>query len=129
MKIRNGFVSNSSSSSFVIAYHDGYSIESVEKLKEILDALVKVEQCIRPNITFDDIFTLEFNPEEMYIGGKKDIIKNRMEWEKDLELHDKTDFKKCKGKIIINSADENSVPYWMKTFLEENLGALYWHWG
>ena len=131
MKIRKGFVSNSSSSSFILDYYsDKDKIITLEKVKELLNKLVEVEQIFNPKIKFEDIFNLKFDAESMCVGNKNDdIIERRTKWEDDFDTNDKTDFKKCEGKIIINSADDNSIPYWMKEFLEDKLNAKYWHWG
>ncbi len=131
MKIRNGFVSNSSSSSFVLDYHTDKKkdITSLKKVKEILNKLVEMEKLFNSKIKFEDIFNLNFDADNMGVEAKEiDIIKTRKEWEDNLYT-EKTDFEKCKGKIIIHSAEDNSIPYWMKEFLEYKLNAKYWHWG
>lgn len=135
MKARHGFVSNSSSCSFIIDYYDRDEKRkpiSKAKLLKVMKKLVEIEQLFNPRIKFEDIFTLNGDANEMCIGDKgEDIIKIRKAWEKEYDKDDPdmTDFKKVKGKLIVSSASDNTIPYWMMQIFETKLNAKHWHWG
>ena len=88
MKIRNGFVSNSSSSSFVLKWSELSKSEKkeIEKLTESSDSLTRCTGYIAPeNLEnwlkeLDEIYSERFNPElnelikENKIDGKNDLV-------------------------------------------------------
>ena len=124
MKIRQGFVSNSSSSSFIINYDNKCAQEfTIEQIEDILLDMIKIHNKIEnSNLTFNDVF------DDAHIICY-DEIERKIEYEIDNRSRNRTNPEKIKNKIIINSADENSVPHSIIDFMENALDAKYWHWG
>jgi len=111
MKIRRGYVSNSSSSSFVCS-----TKMSVDEVREKLEKMVEfLNEFDDENLTFDEIFRDPFIADEEYCGG---------EWAD----HYPT-IKNSKGKIIIESAWNSSIPYEMFEFIENKFEAIRCHLG
>lgn len=117
MKIRNGFVSNSSSSSFIIntqsEYYNDLSIEDVTDIMDKLLEVVKIYKDIQ-----DNVYTIELLP------NNSKIIKKRKEYgyEDHIEVIDNQI-------IYIESTDDNSIPYFIQQFLEDELNATRLYWG
>jgi hypothetical protein len=120
MKIRNGFVSNSSSSCF-ICNDDGtgkdYTVEeAMGILQEMVDfhnKTLKDDEC---DESFDEIFG------DIYIGEKgfKGCL---LGWEDYYNIDD------TYGKLIISSCSDNTIPWYMQELIEEKFNARRLHLG
>ena len=115
MKIRNGFVSNSSSSSFLID-NTKYSIDRV---RQYIDSLVEAYNVINTDhITTDDICVIsEVNRRDFY---------NRVD-----QFHGNTakkDNKDTTKGILVDSTSDNSIPWDIQERLEE-IAIIRQHWG
>jgi hypothetical protein len=124
MKIRNAFVSNSSSESFICKRR--YNLEEVEaKLRKIIDMYNEImptddstsgisRKC------YDDVFR---NPIEM----------RGSEIHKELEVltdpYYKKEFQSNETYIVIDSAYDNSIPYVLYDLIEEAFDAVRLHQG
>lgn len=109
MKIRKGFVSNSSSSSFIC--DTDRPAEQIEKeLRELLEIYNKLtNRAIPYEETFDNI----------YIGGKEDQD-YLSSWDGDINVI---------GKTIINSKNDNSIPYELFDIIDTSYSARRIHLG
>ena len=111
MKIRQGFVSNSSSSSFVCS--TGLSIGQVkEKLKMLLEFYNEFNN---QSYEFKDVFG--------FIGKSQNRYKN------DKESSDWYTDEVGKGKLVICSNGSNSIPYDIWEFIESKFEAYRVHHG
>lgn len=111
MKIREGFVSNSSSSSFVCS-----TDMSVDEVREKLEKMVEFLNDFNDGfLTFDDVFRDPFIADEEYCSG---------EWADYYPT-----IKNSKGKMIIESAGDNSIPYEMFDLIEDRFNAVRCHLG
>ena len=111
MKIRSGFVSNSSSSSFICDTH--MSPGEVEyKLRELLDFYNKMfERCFE----FEEVFEEPFRDDTGI-------------WKKEIEDYIAGSIE-TKGKIIINSRSDNSIPWEIVDFIENLFNGYRIHLG
>lgn len=116
MKTRNGFVSNSSSSSFIC--DTGMSLE---KVKEALEAIRKVATLLKINDPTDYYGEMW---EEPFIADQKYV--ERMEWW--LDYYNKSP-SEVVGKIIINSVSDNTIPYVLHELIENGFDADRMHLG
>lgn len=110
MKIRQGFVSNSSSSSFICN-----TTFSVEKIQEMLQMLLNVyNECREFPLSYHDVF--------MDVGiVNKDYLPH---WQNQYSK-----IRKSLGCKYIQSACDNSIPYGMYEFIEEVFNAERLHLG
>ena len=124
MKIRQSFVSNSSSCSYTIN-SEKFTPEEVKKiLLEMVDSYRKIYKndeyhkdgdyadffCGDPYLCDEDKFKKRFvRSDGLYFYGcfKKDFL----------------------GKIIIESKDDNSIPFEIMDMIEERFRATHYHWG
>lgn len=135
MKIRNGFVSNSSSSSFIVDYWNNSKTEfTIEEVEEITDRAVKAYNLLmNSSINKGDI---------MKIGIVDDkLIKEKKEYATERELiNDKwieipltreqiNSIDEQKGKIVIHTKEDNSIPYVLSEMIDALLHTDRWHWG
>jgi len=110
MKIRQGFVSNSSSSSFIC--DTKMNAEEIEtQLRKMLDGF---NMMMDTNYKFEDCFC---NP--YMVSGK--IHEGFEEYYPCL--------KNAKGKIAIDSVDDNSIPYEMIVLIESKFNTTHCHLG
>lgn len=125
MKIRSGFVSNSSSSSFLIDVRK-YNIEDI---KCYIEKLLDAENFIRKSdISIDDICTVEYINSVEYIFDKAFKYKHNSYLGKDHQRYIKRNSENYpKGAVIINSIDDNSIPWNIQDSLH-NIGERF-HWG
>lgn len=113
MKIRSGFVSNSSSSSFIIAQKK-YSLETI---KNYISKLLEAENFIeKTNLSLDDICKVY---EEDSVNQLNSMI----------DKYWKEDHIYFEGKIIVvDSTGDNSIPWSIQEALE-NIAIQRQHWG
>jgi len=117
MKIRNGFVSNSSSASFVCGKN--FSIKDIEDIKNTLQDLLKFYNTFfNDNLKFEDVFD---NP--------KKIEPNDLEMLKDYDQVGDKYIKNINDRIIIYSKDDNSIPYSLFDLISQKFNAYHIHLG
>jgi len=118
MKNRQGFVSNSSSTSFYIDASK-YSCEKVEgAIKRMLDLLSFCENSNSKDIK--SVCTIGKEDREAVIQGIKEFYDCD---ERKIDIHFPNKI------IVVNSVDDNSIPWAVQEFLCEVLGAHRQHWG
>ena len=120
MKIRNGFVSNSSSSCFICNYYGDSKDYTVEKATAILQEMVDFHNITMKEGDFKQDFNDMFG--DIYIGEKG--FKGCLQGWEDYYNIDDTD-----GKLIISSACDNSIPCYMQELIEEKFNAKRLHLG
>jgi hypothetical protein len=111
MKKRTGFVSNSSSSSFIC--HTDMSLDEVnDKLVILLDFYNEFDE---RTLSFDDVFSEPFIASKEYASS---------DWAKHYpEMAD------SEGKIVIEGACDNSIPWTLFDFIEDKFEATRCHLG
>lgn len=111
MKIRNGFVSNSSSEAFICN-----TDLNIKEVKEILQKILNFYNDIfNENITFEETFK---NP-EICTEADLSYLKG---WSYKYNKDDLT-------KVIIYSETDNSIPYCIFDIIENKFGAWRYHLG
>jgi len=119
MKIRLGFVSNSSSSSFVCNYYRKKTEYTTEETKEILQKILDFYNDIyEQTLSFEKVF------EEPYIGSQKDVDGLDDFFGTEYPRHERAN-----GKIIINNQKENSIPHMLFGIIESKFNAERFHLG
>lgn len=112
MKVRSGFVSNSSSSSFVC--NTTMTIKDVEKtLHQLLDFY---NEFFNENLKFDEVFKKPFYPTKEFVKHMNE------EWG-----HLYYDY--SEDKMVIESTDDNSIPYALFDLIEKKFDACRNHLG
>lgn len=120
MKVRHGFVSNSSSGSFI--FPKSVSCEDVEKnLNMIIEFANKIEQTDK--YTFESFFGCAYDLDE------NDIRRISSDLPESEEIGKKGLVEKYAGRCMVGTAHDNSVPYWIHNLLCDKFGALYIHYG
>lgn len=121
MKIRKGFVSNSSSSCFICNCYDNGKDYTVEEAVSILQEMINFHNKIfleegEFEKDFDDVFG------DIYIGeeGFKGCL---LGWEDYYKVSDTV------GKLVVSSASDNSIPWHMQELIEEKFQAKRLHLG
>ncbi len=110
MKSRLGFVSNSSSSSF-ICYNSDISVEQAEEiLRELLDFYDRFinEPTGCGGVIYEDVFHVEKSSGVGYDKAGAGV--------KDIYVHPA-------GALVIKSASDNSIPYLLTDWIEERFNA------
>jgi len=122
MKLRNGFVSNSSSSSFVCnKYATEYNNYKASDMKAVKEKLVKIFKCMKtlelltPKTKFSDVF------QEPRKATKADIKDLNSGWSADLKYNDEM--------FLINSTSDNTIPYQLFILIEDIFNAERIHLG
>jgi hypothetical protein len=142
MKIRKGFISNSSSTSFVIDYWTEDKKKRKSKRKSISEVRKTLDRIVR---AYNIINQTRAQKIRMFkIGYVTDeIIKARCDYEREYDYNKKGDWVRMplsaqqrkqiqsqKGKIIINSVKDNSIPYQIQEIIEMVFSHFErWHWG
>ena len=124
MKIRNGFVSNSSSSCFVCNpmggikdYANDNKEYTVEEAREILQKMLDFyNEMMEKNLAFDDVFG------EIKIGDDEDV-EFLTDWDKSWTEE------RVRGKLLITSACDNTIPYELFEFISTKFHAWREHLG
>jgi len=110
MKLRNGFVSNSSSSCFVCN-----TDMTVEQVKDKLADLLEVHNEYTSDcLQFDNVFLDPFIADKNFCEE---------DWRSDYGLGN------AEGKILIVSTSDNSIPYEMFDYIESKFDARRIHCG
>jgi len=124
MKIRNGFVSNSSSSCFVCnpmggikSWADGYKNYTVEEAREILQKMLDFynHMCDKEE-TFNEVFG------EIKLGDDEDV-RFLLDWDENWTEE------RVRGKLLITSACDNTIPYELFEFISTKFNAWRVHLG
>lgn len=119
MKIRQGFVSNSSSSSFVCNWYDSdYKVIPFNNI-EVINKLDIIYTLIKDLHLSDNSFYEIFG--EIRPATKKDIANLNKNWDAKLKYN--------KNMYLINSADDNSIPYGVFELIEQVFNAKRIHLG
>ena len=132
-KIRQGFVSNSSSTSFYIdaKKYNKHDVEYViEKLIEVCNRVEKENKTITDMCEVYESSNLEYVWEQI-IEDNYDYYKMS---DKNKEIYKKgmlQEFKETwpKEVIVVDSVNDNSIDYSIQEFLENKFDAIRKHWG
>ena len=118
MKIRKGFVSNSSTTSFICEVDFG-----PEKMKQLLQELVDFyNKWCGKEYKFEDIF------KDPYTGTEEDVQFFDDFFGKAYR-DDYHDHSKANGNIIIMGTEDNSVPYGLHEFISTRFKCTHIHLG
>lgn len=124
MKIRKGFVSNSSSASFIVDYYGGMkTTQCVKDVNKVVDRAIKAYNILKEsNLEKDNILKITTVDDK--------LIKKKIDWDSDDNTTEQEEeWRSMKGKVVIHTTDENSVPYGLYAMLDLVLYIERWHWG
>lgn len=118
MKLRKGFVSNSSSSSFVI--DPKYVTKGLDDIQKKLEMLLDFYNKFHgKSLKFEDVFEEPFVLYEENYDLSNQFAGNSSEW----------DIRAPKGSVIINSTGDNSIPWEIMQWIEWGMLATRYHLG
>lgn len=112
MKIRHGFVSNSSSGSFIFPKH--FSIKDVENIIDDIENFMS-------SLGEKDMSAGLCKPEKYEMSGHTGRYIDEY-----YEIKKKEDFKGC---VIAHTCGDNTCPYAIHIILEQIIGCTYIHYG
>ena len=141
MKVRNGFVSNSSSSCFICGIN-GENKYNIEETIAILHKIIKFYNDLENlNLSFEDVFEIPKYGTEIDLDLFSDYY-NEEQRELDIKLMGYYDYhflsfikekdaakEKIKKLLLIYSAEDNSIPYILFELIEEKFNARRLHLG
>lgn len=125
MKLRLGFVSNSSSSCFICNYYGDTKIlglVTVKMVKEKLETLLGgYNKLYEAHLEFDQVFA------KPKIASKSDVKLIRQYFKEATQTW--PEYKPVDGRILIYSAGDNSIPYELFELIENYFDAVRIHLG
>ena len=121
MKIRQGFVSNSSSSSFVVNYYEEYAKENfdVVQVETLMEDCVNFIQKLLGKNDGEGFSKEDYN---VFVANEdyENLLVKDWKYGKEGEIV---------GKIIIASSSDNSIPYLLFDLIESRFNAIRFHLG
>lgn len=109
MKIRLGFVSNSSSESFVISTN-----KTPEEIRQELQAILDLHNRVKgQSLVFEEVF------QEPFMGSTA-YDEDMADWEYGI---------KSQGKIVVESTYDNTIPWGVMEFMERTYDCRRYHLG
>jgi hypothetical protein len=116
MKIRQGFASNSSSSSFVCK-----TDLSIKEVKRELESMIShLGAVMKEDYIYDEIFGDIVKTEKEINQAESWYVNNDGDWARK---------RFAEASIIIRSASDNTIPYYMHEIIEEKFDAFRIHRG
>jgi len=135
MKIRNGFISNSSSTSFIVDYWNNSKKEfTIKEVKEITDRAVKAYNLLmNSSINKGDIMKIGIVDDKLIKEKKEHTTERELINDKWVEIpltgEQINAIEEQKGKIVIHTKKDNSIPYVLSEMIDALLHTDRWHWG
>ena len=124
MKIRLGFVSNSSSEAFICVTNKDPKVIS----QELRDLLAVYNRMTGQSYRFSGVFKEPDKSENIPLGVIQAYVSDHKQ-NPPLFTNLKDDWNDLRGKIIIESAEDNSIPYALFEIIEEAYNATRLHLG
>lgn len=124
MKTRLGFVSNSSSTSFYIDASKYSENQVISVIGKLIETLKITEQNL--DYTVDDICCISIKDKQQL----KESLRCTEDWFKKYYYNLIETIDRYKDNIIvIDSNEDNSIPYEIQEFIENHFNAYRQHWG